>query len=99
MCGLRTKKGVKGWAGWAPESEAAVTKLFYVMRKTTRDCLVFLHERLADAAAAVKTTSIASRNRVKFSVPDEIRDVPSMASEAAKCRNPVKKKRAAQDRS
>ena len=31
----------------------------------------------------------ASRNRNKFCVPDEVRD---MASEAAKCRNPVRKK-------
>ena len=38
------------------------------------------------AAAAVKATTIASRNRKKFCVP--VRDV---ASEAAKCRNPVMK--------
>ena len=51
--------------------------------------LVSLHERLVVAAAEVKATTTASRNRNKFCVPEEIR---KMASEAAKCRNPVRKK-------
>ena len=56
--------------------------------KTTRDWS-FSKKRLVDAAAAVKATATASRNRNIFFVPDEIRD---MASEAAQCRNPVRKK-------
>ena len=45
------------------------------------DGLVALQERLEDEAAA--------RNKNKFTVPDEIREV---AAVAAKCRDPVRRK-------
>ena len=109
---LRTKKGVKGWAGWpgwACKSEAGKIKFqeLVLCPRSDRDQavlrdgdddegLAFLQERLVDAAAAVKATTTASRNRNKLCVPDEIRD---MASEAAKCRKPGEEKGAAQDRS
>ena len=44
---------------------------------------------MEEAAATVKATSTTSRNRNKFSVPDEIRE---MAAEAAKCRDEAKRK-------
>ena len=44
-----------------------------------------LQERL-EAAAAVKATTTATRNKNKFQVPAVIR---KMATEAAKCRNPI----------
>ena len=47
------------------------------------------------AAAEVKASTTSTRNRNKFCAPYEIRD---MASEAAKCQNPVRKKAIAQDR-
>ena len=53
------------------------------------DGLAALQERLEEAAAAVIATTTALRNKNKFTVPDEIRE---MASEAAKCRDPVKRK-------
>ena len=43
--------------------------------------LVALQQRLEDAAAAVKATTTAMRNKNKVPVPDEIRE---MAAEAAK---------------
>ena len=45
--------------------------------------------RLGKAAAAINATTTASRNRNKFTVRDEIRE---MAAEAAKCREPVRRK-------
>ena len=56
-----------------------LTKLFYVMKMTMRDWSFYKKGWLTLQATA-------SRNRNKFCVPDESRD---MASEAAKCRNPV----------
>ena len=51
--------------------------------------LVALQERVEDAATAVKATTTAMRNKNKFTVPDEIRE---MAAEAAKCRDPARRK-------
>ena len=51
--------------------------------------LVALQERLEDAATAVKATTTAMRNRNRFTVQDEIKE---MAAEAAKCRDPVRRK-------
>ena len=46
-------------------------------------------ERLEDAAKGVKAATTAMRIKNKFTVPDEVRE---MASEAAKCRDPVRRK-------
>ena len=96
---LRTKKGVKGWAGWNPASEVQKSKFQELVlcpsgdrneiRQDGRDGLVALQERLEEAAAAVKATTTAVRNRNKFTVPDEIRE---MAAEAATCRDLVRRK-------
>ena len=48
-----------------------------------------LQARVEGAAVEVKATTLACRNKNKFIVPAEIRD---MASVAAQCRDPVKKK-------
>ena len=59
------------------------------MRKDVLDGLTAPQDRLGKAAAATKATATALRNRSKFTVPDEIRE---MAAEAAKCRDPVRRK-------
>ena len=46
-------------------------------------------KRLEEAAAAVKATLMATRNKNKFQVPAEIRQ---MATEVARCRNPILRK-------
>ena len=51
--------------------------------------LVALQERVEDAATAVKVTTTAMRNKNKFTVPDEIRE---MVAEAAKRRDPARRK-------
>ena len=101
----RTKKGMKGWAGCIPRSEVEKSKFQELVlcpsgdttdiRKDEHDGLVAQQERLEEAAAAVKATTTAVRNRNKFTVPDEIRE---MAAEAAKCRGPVRRKRARKSR-
>ena len=53
------------------------------------DVPVALQERLEDAAAAVKATTTAMRNKNNLTVPDEMRE---MAVEPAKCRDPVRRK-------
>ena len=98
---LKTKKCVKGWAGWTPASEAEKAKfqeLVLCPRSDHSDAalrgtedgegLVLLHDRPVGAAAEVKATTTSSRNRNKFCVPEEIRQ---MASDEAKCQNPLKK--------
>ena len=98
---------MKWWAGWAPKTEAEKIKFEELVLcprsgpdpavpcdEDDDEGLVFLQERLVDAAAAVKATTTALRNKFKFCVPDEIRD---MASEAAECRNLGEGKGAAQD--
>ena len=59
------------------------------MEEDGNDGLVALQERLEEAAAAVKAISAAMRNKNKFMVPDEIRE---MAAEASKFRDPVRRK-------
>ena len=99
---LRTKKCVKGWAGWTPVSDAEKARFQELVlcprsdhaEAAPRDAeddegLVFLHDWLVGAAAEVKATTISSRNRNKFCVLEETRE---MASDAAKCRNTVRKK-------
>ena len=48
-----------------------------------------LQARLEEAAAEVKATTMATRNKNKLEILDEIR---LMAAEAAKCRNPFLRK-------
>ena len=66
---LRTKKGVKGWAGWIPGYEVEKSKFQElvlcpsgdrtVILKDGHDGLVALQARLEEAAAAVKATTTA----------------------------------------
>ena len=51
--------------------------------------LVLPHDKLVAAIAEIKATTTSSRNRNKFCVPEEIRQ---MASDAAKSRNPVRRR-------
>ena len=96
---LRVKKGAKGWAGWIPKSEAEKNR-FQELVLPSSDGRVGTNEdeddgwsplqgRSEKAAAAVKATTTAVRNKNKFTVPDEIRET---AAEAVKCRNPVRRK-------
>ena len=83
---LTTKKRVKGWAGWAPVSEAEKAKFQdRVLRPRSEaapgEGLVLLHDRLVGAAVDVAATMTSSRNRNKFCVLEEIR---KMARDAAK---------------
>ena len=48
-----------------------------------------LRARLEGAVAEVKATTLASRNKNKFMVPDEIKELASMA---AQCCDPVKRR-------
>ena len=96
---VKTKKGVKGWVGWIPRSgpRKASSKILCSAqaivqlrpRQNEPDRLVALQERLEDAASAVKAPTTASRNRNRFSVPDDIKE---MADDAATCRDPVRRK-------
>ena len=52
------------------------------------DGLEALQSRLQQAVGQVKATTMVSRNRKKFAVPDEIRE---MAALAARCRDPVRR--------
>ena len=98
----QNKKARQGWAEWAPVSEAEKAKfqeLFLCPRSDHRedvpretgeaDGLVLLHDRLVSAATEIKASTTSSRNRNKFCVSVEIRQ---MASDAAKCRDPVKRR-------
>ena len=90
---------MKGWAGWIPRSEAENSKFQVLvlcpsdystaMCKDRCDGLVDLQNRVEEAVSAVKATTTATRNRNKFDVPDEIRE---MVVEAAKSRDPVRRK-------
>ena len=96
---MKTKKGVKGWAGWIPRSgpRQASSKILCFCssdcpteaRQNEPDGLVALQERLEAAASAVNAPTTASGNRNRFSVPDDIRE---MAADAASCRDPVRRK-------
>ena len=76
---LNTKRRVKGWAGWAPVSEAEKAKFQELVlcprsdhgegvpREIEEgDGLVLPHDRLVAAAAEIKATTTSSRNRNKF---------------------------------
>ena len=101
-CELKTQKHVKGWTGWTPVSEAEKAKFQELVLCPRSDYsetalrgaeddegFVLLHDWLVGAAAEVKATTTSTRNRNTFCVPEEIR---KMASDAAKCQNPVRKK-------
>ena len=74
---------MEGWVGCFPRFEVEKRKFQELVlcpsvdrteiRKDEHDGLVALQERLEEAAAAVKATKTALRNRNKFTVPDEIR--------------------------
>ena len=93
---LKTKKCVKGWAGWTPASEAEKAKfqeLVLCPRSDHGEAAVRdAEDGEVGAAAEIQATTTSSRNINKFCVPGEIR---KMASDAAKCQNPVRKKRCA----
>ena len=76
---VRTKKRVKGWAGWTPVSEGEMAKFQELVLCTRSDhdeaapCeiedgegLVLQHDRLVKAAAEIKAATTSSRNRKKF---------------------------------
>ena len=76
---IRTKKRVKGWAGWTPVSEGEAVKFQELVLCTRRECdeaapgetedregLVLLHDRLVRAAVEIKATTTSSRNRKKL---------------------------------
>ena len=96
---LRTEEGSERLGGLDPCIRGRVNKFQELVlcssgdstetRKDGCDGLVVLQERREEAAATAKATSTTSRNRNKFSVPDEIRE---MAAEAAKCRDEAKRK-------
>ena len=88
---MRVRKGKKGWAGWTPVSYVEEKKFQEHClcpagkRSWVNDeeggGLVALQARLEGAAAEVKATTMASRNRKKFMVPDEIREMVVLAAQ------------------
>ena len=79
---MRTKKRVKGWAGWTPVSEREMVKFQELVLCSRSDhdevapCetedgegLVLLHERLVKAAAENQATTTSSRNRKNVAYP------------------------------
>ena len=93
---------MKGLAGWAPVSEAEKSEFQELVLRPRSDhdeadpCetdegdgLILLHDRLLTAAAEIEAITTSSRNRNKFCVPEEIRQ---MASDAAKCRDSVRRR-------
>ena len=95
---LRAKEGKRGRAGWIPKSEdensssknsRSIRATLDCMNDGGNEGLVASQERLEEAAAAIKATTTAIKNKSKFMVPDEIKE---MAAAAAKCRDPVRRK-------
>ena len=96
--GLRAKKGKNIWAGWIPRSEDEKIKFQELVL-----CSGDGREGMLRGAVGwwrctsdwkmrwrrVKATTTAMRNKNKFTCPAEIRE---MAAEAAKCRDPVRRK-------
>ena len=91
---LRVRKEKKGWAVWAPYSEEE-------RQKFKRRVLCFEDSRtwvdggqevgewcLEVAAAVVKATKTATRNKNMFKIPAESREL----AKAAKCRIPILRK-------
>ena len=94
---LRVKKGKKGWAGWIPKSEGEKLKFqeLVLCPNGSRDWIndggqgALETQQARLEGAAVKATATASRNKNKFKIPDEIREMAA----AAQCRrDPLKKK-------
>ena len=93
---LKVKKEKKGWAGWIPKSDEERQKFQESALCPTgsrgwvddghEGGLEVSQERLEGAAAVVKATTMATRNKNKFKVPAEIRQV---VTEVARCRNLV----------
>ena len=99
---LKTKKRIKRWAGWVPVSETEKAEFQELVpcprsvhgegdpRETEEgNGLALLHDRLVGAAAETKATTTSSRNRNKFCVFEEVRQ---MSSDAAKTRDPVRRR-------
>ena len=96
---MRVRKWKKGWAGWTPVSadeERKFQELCLCPEGSRSWCdanevsgLEALQARLEGAVVEVKATTLASRNKNKFMVPDEIRELASLA---AQCRDPVKRR-------
>ena len=94
---MRVRKGKKGWAGWTPVSEDEERK-FQELCLCPDGSRSWLDDdedgglevlQLEGAAVVINATTMESRNRNKFMVPDEIRE---MAGLAAKCRDPARRK-------
>ena len=99
---FKTKRRVKGWAGWAPVSEAEKAEFQELVLRPRcdrgesdprdieeGDGLVLLHDKLVATAAEIKATKTSSRNRNTFCVLEEIRQ---MTFDAAKSRDPVRRR-------
>ena len=97
---MRVRKGKKGWAGWTPVSadeERKFKELCLCPEGSRSWCdanevsgLEALQARLEGVAVEVKSTALTFRNKNKFMVPEEIRE---LASVAAQCRDLVKRGR------
>ena len=96
---VKMTKGKKCWTGWTPVSktEEGQFQEFCSCPEGVRiwidekqeDGLEALQLRFETAAGQVKATTMVSRNKKKFAVPDEIR---VMAAMAAQSRDPVKRR-------
>ena len=89
---FKTKKRMKGWAGWAPvsASERATFQKLVLRPSSDRDVGVPCGIEEGDglvllqaAAAEIKATTTSSRNRNKFCVPEEIQRMTSDADKKA----------------
>ena len=58
---IRTKKRVKGWAGWTPRRGARAEAA--LCEAEDGEGLVLLNDRLVKAAVEIKATTTSSRNR------------------------------------
>ena len=95
---MRVRKGKKGgWVGPQSKKMKRGNSNYCVCPEGSRSwCdaskvsgLEDLQARLEGAVVEVKATTLASRNKNKFMVPDEIRELASMA---AQCCDPVKRR-------
>ena len=94
---LKVKKAKKGWAGWIPQTENDRQKFQELVHCPAGSCewmndcgeggLEVSQARLEGAAAEVKATTTANRNKNKFKIPNEIREMAA----AAQCRGSRKK--------
>ena len=96
---MRVKKGKKGWAGWtsvSEDEERRFKELCLCPEGSRSWCdanevsgLEALQARVEGAAVEVLAAALASRDKNKFMVPEEIRELASLA---AQCRDPVKRR-------